>query len=149
VLTHHLLFLFNRHGVSAADQYLLASAACLSLVHNLQPSGVHPAGFDDHTVRRTAPPVHRRKASSPPPAEASQHTWHTDPGHALAPEPGPRASMHKRECGRLCRASGLVDENVRQPAHVSGPGQEYDILGTGSSAQVRGQLGPAGRHLHC
>ena len=27
VLTHHLLFLFNRHGVSAADQYLLASAA--------------------------------------------------------------------------------------------------------------------------
>jgi protein-L-isoaspartate(D-aspartate) O-methyltransferase len=27
VLTHHLVFLFNRHGVSAADQYLLASAA--------------------------------------------------------------------------------------------------------------------------
>lgn len=27
VLAHHLLFLFNRHGVSAADQYALASAA--------------------------------------------------------------------------------------------------------------------------
>ena len=27
VLAHHLLFLFNRHGVPAADQYLLASAA--------------------------------------------------------------------------------------------------------------------------
>jgi protein-L-isoaspartate(D-aspartate) O-methyltransferase len=27
VLAHHLLFLFNRHGVSAAEQYLLASAA--------------------------------------------------------------------------------------------------------------------------
>ncbi len=27
VLAHHLLFLFNRHGLSAADQYLLASAA--------------------------------------------------------------------------------------------------------------------------
>jgi protein-L-isoaspartate(D-aspartate) O-methyltransferase len=27
VLTHHLLFLFNRHGVSAADQHLLATAA--------------------------------------------------------------------------------------------------------------------------
>lgn len=27
VLTHHLLFLFNRHGVSAADQHTLAAAA--------------------------------------------------------------------------------------------------------------------------
>jgi protein-L-isoaspartate(D-aspartate) O-methyltransferase len=27
ILAHHLLFLFNRHGVSAADQYVLASAA--------------------------------------------------------------------------------------------------------------------------
>jgi protein-L-isoaspartate(D-aspartate) O-methyltransferase len=27
VLAHHLLFLFNRHGVSAADQYTLAAAA--------------------------------------------------------------------------------------------------------------------------
>jgi protein-L-isoaspartate(D-aspartate) O-methyltransferase len=28
VLAHHLLFVFNRHGVSAADQHVLASAAC-------------------------------------------------------------------------------------------------------------------------
>jgi hypothetical protein len=28
VLAQHLIFLFNRHGVSAADQYALASAAC-------------------------------------------------------------------------------------------------------------------------
>ncbi len=41
VLTHHLLFLFNRLGISAADTWLLATAAVTVTFHH--PFDTHPA----------------------------------------------------------------------------------------------------------
>ncbi|WP_025616867.1 thiopeptide-type bacteriocin biosynthesis protein [Salinispora cortesiana] len=45
VLTHHLLFLFNRLGISAADTWLLATAAVTVTFHHQfdTPSGYQPA----------------------------------------------------------------------------------------------------------
>lgn len=45
VLTHHLLFLFNRLGISAADTWLLATAAVTVTFHHPfdTPSGYQPA----------------------------------------------------------------------------------------------------------
>ncbi len=44
VLAQHLLFLFNRHGVSASDQHLLAAAACQA-VFGSQPDAGTPLNF--------------------------------------------------------------------------------------------------------
>ena len=44
VLAQHLLFLFNRHGVSASDQHLLAAAACQA-VFGSQPHAGTPLNF--------------------------------------------------------------------------------------------------------
>jgi protein-L-isoaspartate(D-aspartate) O-methyltransferase len=41
VLAQHLLFLFNRHGISASDQHLLAAAACQA-VFGRQPAAGTP-----------------------------------------------------------------------------------------------------------
>ncbi|MFV2022486.1 methyltransferase, FxLD system [Micromonospora sp. LOL_023] len=51
VLTHHILFLFNRLGISAADTWLLAAAAVQVAFHSsdLQP-GYLPAGTTDSRV---------------------------------------------------------------------------------------------------
>jgi protein-L-isoaspartate(D-aspartate) O-methyltransferase len=44
VLAQHLLFLFNRHGVPASDQHLLATAACQA-VFGSQPAAGTPLNF--------------------------------------------------------------------------------------------------------
>lgn len=50
VLAQHMIFLFNRHGVSAADQYALASAACHAIFGDLGEG-------DDDTPRNTSGPA--------------------------------------------------------------------------------------------
>lgn len=53
VLTHHVLFLFNRLGISAIDTWLLATAAVHVTFHHssdIQP-GSQPAGMTDSRVK--------------------------------------------------------------------------------------------------
>jgi protein-L-isoaspartate(D-aspartate) O-methyltransferase len=64
VLAHHLLFLFNRHGVSAADQYVLASAARQAVF------GV-PDGQHADTRRNPANPAVATATVDPVPTTAS------------------------------------------------------------------------------
>jgi protein-L-isoaspartate(D-aspartate) O-methyltransferase len=49
VLAQHMIFLFNRHGVSAADQYALASAACRAIFED-------PADRPGDTLPNARPP---------------------------------------------------------------------------------------------
>ena len=67
VLTHHILFTFNRHGISAHDQYLLAAAASKVVfppTPALDPVTVHPG-------RSTVNPVTDDTTTSP---EQLRHT---------------------------------------------------------------------------
>ncbi|WP_307871103.1 methyltransferase, FxLD system [Micromonospora sp. C51] len=52
VLTHHVLFLFNRLGISATDTWLLATAAVHVTFHTSRtPAGDHCAGTTDSRVK--------------------------------------------------------------------------------------------------
>lgn len=51
VLTHHLLFLFNRHGVSAADQHTLATAASTVIFNPPDTSPTRTAPTSDPAAR--------------------------------------------------------------------------------------------------
>ncbi|MFG3702754.1 methyltransferase, FxLD system [Micromonospora sp. NPDC047620] len=52
VLTHHIMFLFNRLGISATDTWLLATAAVHVTFHTSNiPPGNHPAGTTDSRVK--------------------------------------------------------------------------------------------------
>ncbi|MBX7268884.1 methyltransferase, FxLD system [Micromonospora sp. Llam7] len=52
VLTHHVLFLFNRLGISATDTWLLATAAVHVTFHTSDiPPGYHSAGTTDSRVK--------------------------------------------------------------------------------------------------
>lgn len=50
VLAQHMIFLFNRHGVSAADQYAIASAACQAIFE-------HPGDRPGGALRNASSPA--------------------------------------------------------------------------------------------
>ncbi len=58
VLAHHLLFLLNRHGVSAADQHMLTAAGCQAIFGP-------PEGHMDDTARTSSPETARPARLTP------------------------------------------------------------------------------------
>ena len=94
VLAQHLLFLFNRHGVSASDQHLLAAAACQA-VFGSQPgagtplnSGGPPLSAATVSAVTTTTDQHRRE----PGRAAAQPARRLDQRQGNVPDPRRRAA---------------------------------------------------------